>query len=175
MNKLYEKISTNNYKYLELGNTDKDLGLVLNVEEDLLINLPTRARQKIKTNDILIPRPIGSTEGIVKVPKELNDQLCSTGFIIIRPKDEDEALLLWAIMKSSLIQQQFFYLQSGSLQPEISPENFKKILIPMPKEEGRKKIINSLKKDIEEAKKHKEDYNESLNKAKRILEETIFY
>jgi len=173
--KEYEKISTNNYKYLELGNTDKDLGLILGIEEDLLINLPTRARQKIQTNDILIPRPIGSTEGIVKVPEELNNQLCSTGFIIIRPKDEDEALLLWAIMKSDLVQLQFFYLQSGSLQPEITPENFKgKVLIPLPKGKIRKQIVDAVKKDIEEAKKYKQRYDISLEKAKSILKNSIF-
>ena len=158
-----------------MGNTDKDLGLILGIEEDLLINLPARARQKINTNDILIPCPIGSTEGIVKVPEELNNQLCSTGFIIIRPKDEDEAFILWAIMKSDLVQQQFFYLQSGKLQPAITPENFKdRVLIPLPKGNLRKKIIDAVKQDVEEAKQHKQEYNISLEKAKNILKSSIF-
>lgn len=173
--KEYDKIETNNYKYLRLGDTDKDLGLILGIEEDLLINLPTRARQKIETNDILISRPIGSTEGVVKVPEELNNQLCSTGFIIIRPEDEDEALLLWAIMKSDLVQKQFFYLQSGHSQPEITPENFKeKILIPLPNKRVRDKIIDAVKKDIKEAKHYKKKYNISLEKARNILNKSIF-
>jgi len=173
--KEYDKIKTNNFKYIDLGGTDKDLGLVLEVKEDLLINLPARARQKIKTNDILIPCPIGSTEGIVKVPKEFDGQLCSTGFIIIRPKNEEEALLLWAIMKSNLVQRQFFYKQSGSLQPSITPENYKEmVLIPMPKDKLKKNIIKQVKEDIKDATNFKDKYNTSLDKARNILKKSIF-
>jgi len=172
--KEYDKIKTNNFKYIELGGTDKDLGLVLEVDEDLLINLPARARQKVQTNDILIPRPIGSTEGIVKVPKEFNNQLCSTGFIIIRPENEEEALLLWAIMKSNLVQRQFFYKQSGSLQPEITLENFKEmVLIPMPKDKLKDNIIKQVKEDIKDATNFKDKYNVSLDKARNILKKSI--
>jgi len=172
--KEYEKIKTNNFKYIELGGTDKDLGLILNVEEDLLINLPDRAKQIIKENDILIPCPIGSTEGIVKVPKEFDGQLCSTGFIIIRPNSEEEALLLWAIMKSNLVQEQFFYNQSGSLQPGISFENFKdRILIPMPKGKIKDNIIKKVREDIKDAISFKKEYSVSLDKARHILRDTI--
>jgi len=172
--KEYDKIKTDNFKYIELGGTDKDLGLILEVEEDLLINLPARAKQRVQTNDILIPTPIGSTEGIVKVPKEFNNQLCSTGFIIIRPKDEDEALLLWAIMKSNLVQKQFFYKQSGSLQPAITIENFKEmVLIPMPKDKLKNKIIQQVKEDIKDATDFKDKYGISLDKARNILKESI--
>ena len=77
-------------------------------------------------------------------------------------------------MKSNLVKRQFFYKQSSSLQPSITPENFKEmILIPMPKDELKKKIIEKVKEDIKDATTFKEKYNISLNKARNILKESI--
>lgn len=159
------------FKYVDLGNTEKDFGKIIGFEEDILINLPSRARQTIYENDILIPRPVGSTEGIVIVPKEFNKQLCSTGFILIRPKDHDEAVLLWTILKSDLVQRQFFYLQSGSLQPEITPRNFMdRVIIPIPNEKIRNKIIIDIKEKTILAKKYLYEYNDNMEKSKKVFE-----
>jgi len=166
----FEKDKTRIFKYVDIGNTEKDLGLITGYEEDILINLPSRARQVMKNNDILIPRPIGSSEGIVIVPEEFDGQLCSTGFIIIRPTDKKEALLLWAILKSDIIQKQFYFVQSGSLQPEITPKNFKeKVLIPIPKDNIKNEIINKIEEKIDEAQRQKRVYEENLKRAKETF------
>lgn len=166
------KIKT--FKYVDLGNTEKDFGKIIGFQEDFLFNLPTRARQMIYGNDILLPRPIGSTEGIVIVPKEFDKQLCSTGFIQIRPETSDEAILLWTILKSNLVQKQFFYLQSGSLQPEITPKNFKEnIMIPMPNEDIKKKIVDEVKQKTEEAIEFKKKYVDSEEKAQQVFIEML--
>lgn len=165
--KEYEKIKLTTLRYIDIGSTSKDLGDILETEENILLNLPTRARQKIKTNDVLLPRPIGSTEGVVIVPKEFDAQICSTGFIVIRPKNEEEALLLWTILRSELVQKQFYYLQSGSIQPEITPRNFKKhVLIPFPKEDTLHKIVEETRQIIAEARQSWQKYKESQKSAK---------
>jgi len=146
------------FKYIDIGNTEKDLGEIQGYEEDILFNLPSRAKMKAKTNDILIPRPIGSTQGIVKVSSEFNNQLFTTGNIQIRPNNEDDAFLLWTMLKSNIIQKQFFYLQSGCSQPEISPNNFEEfVLLPFPKGKIRGEIISKSKQYYKEALKHKKE------------------
>lgn len=164
-----EELKVQEFKYIEVKHT-AELGMIKGYKEDILFNLPTRARQIIQTNDILLPRPIGSTEEIAIVPEEHNNQLCSTGFIIIRPKNYDNALLLWSILKSDLVQKQLFYLQSGSLQPEITPNNFKeKVLIPIPKEEIQKEIIKKTREKMEQAKYFLEEYKINRQKAKQVF------
>jgi len=144
-----EKNRSHVYRYIDIGNTEKELGSIQGHQEDVLINLPSRARQIIRENDILLPRPIGSTEGIIIVPKKYDGQLASTGFIQIRPKNHDEAVLLWAILKSSAVQEQLFYLQSGSLQPEITPKVFmKRVLIPFPNDKIKEDIIKQIKESF---------------------------
>ena len=163
--KEFDIIKFNKFRYLDIGNTTEHQNIQKGYEEDLLINLPTRARIFIKENDILIPKPIGSNDKITIVPKELDGQLCSTGFIVLRTGDYDKACLITAILKSEIVQKQFFYLQSGSVQPEISIKNFKKILIPIP---NNNKINNAIIKEFKEISKESQgllkDY--LLNKSK---------
>ncbi len=76
----------------------------------------------------------------------------------IRPNNEDEAFLLWTMLKSDIIQKQFFYLQSGCSQPEISPNNFEEyVLLPFPKGKIREEIVNQSKRYYGEALKHKKE------------------
>jgi len=164
-----EELKAQEFKYVEVKHTT-ELGTIKGHKEDILFNLPTRARQIIQTNDILLPRPIGSTEQIAIVPEEYDNQLCSTGFIVIRPKDYDNTLLLWSIIKSDLVQKQLFYLQSGSVQPEITPKNFKeKVLIPIPKEEIQKEIIRKTREKMERARCFLDEYKTNRQKAKQVF------
>ena len=162
------------FKYVDIGNTEKDLGEIRGYDEDILFNLPSRAKMKGMENDIFIPRPIGSTQGIVKVSKEFNNQLFTTGNIQIRPNEENEAFLLWTMLKSNIIQKQFFYLQSGCSQPEISPNNFKSyVLFPFPKGDIRKQIIEKSKEYYKEALKHQGEIANLQNNMVDVFNEEI--
>ena len=166
----FKKIATKEFKYIEVKHSSKQPNFINGFMEDILMVLPSRARQIIKENDILLPRPIPSTEKIIIVPREFEGQLCSTGFIVIRPKDFDDACLITAILKSPLVQRQLFLMQSGSIQPDISPNDFKKAIIPIPKSDTeRKKIIDSFKKELDNV----EDYRINYIKKKQEVEDTF--
>ena len=170
----FEKIKLSTYRYIDIGCTNKDFGDVLDYEENILLNLPSRARQKIQTNDVLLPRPIGSTDGVVIVPEQYDGQICSTGFIVIRPKDRKEALLLWAILKSEIVQRQFFFLQSGSIQPEIAPTNFRKhVRIPIPQNSVQDEIIEETSERIKKAKQTLQEYKEMRKFARDTFEKMV--
>jgi restriction endonuclease S subunit len=160
----FEDNSKKMFKYLDIGGTNKDSDEIKSYEENLLINLPTRARQIANTYDVLIPRPIGSTETIVILPNEFKGQLYSTGFISIKNTKEDEAIILRGVLKSEIIQKQLFYLQSGSIQPEITPSNFKEhVLIPLPKGKFKEVMIKDITDYYKKLKYYFEQY-----KSKRI-------
>lgn len=162
-----DEVKTHLFRYVDIGNTEKDLGDIIGYEENIILNLPSRAKQLGEKADVMQPRPIGSIEGVVIIPEEYDNQLFTTGFIHIRPKNEEEAFLLWVVLKSEIIQKQMFYLQSGSIQPEITPENFKKhIVLAVPKGNYRDDVIKKASEHIKEARKLKKDYLNKLNEAK---------
>lgn len=182
---IFEHNKTKTYKYIDIGNVEKELGQIIGYEEDILFNLPTRARQSINANDILQPRPIGSLVGTTIVTEEYNNNLASTGFIVIETENYNDAVLIRSVLTSEIVQKQMFYLQSGSIQPEITPTNFKKhVLLPIPCGILKKKVIRKYQKQIKEAFGYKEEYKYKMAEAKsrfielvnsRLLIKTKFY
>ena len=167
-------ISIKKFRYIEVKHTDDDLPEIKGFVEDFFINLPSRARQYIKIFDVLLPRPTGSTKAIGIVPKELDGEICSTGFLVFHTRSYDESLLLWIILKSDILQKQFFYMQSGSIQPEISPKNFNKVLIPIPKKEIYTEILEEGKRLISEAKDSIIKYQECKKESERTFLNLLF-
>ena len=166
----YESKKIQTFKYVDIENVDKELGVINGFEEDFLMNLPTRARQIIKEHDVLIPTPIGSTRAITIVPKDFDGHLCSTGFIIIENKTYDAALMLFGILKSRLMQEQFYYLQSGSIQPSMAVNTFKKsVQIPIPTKNIKKQFLYNLKNQIQDAKKLKKEHIQQLHDIENIF------
>lgn len=129
----YELLKYSTFKYVDIDNVDKEIGFIRGHQEDVLLKLPTRARQIMKTNDVLLPSPIGSTKGVSIVSPEYDNQLCSTGFLQLKASSMDEALMLFAILKSTLMQRYFYLVQSGCIQPSIAKKIFnEEIKIPLP-------------------------------------------
>lgn len=172
----FKKLGANEFKYLEIKDTSKQPNLISGYLENILIALPSRAKQMIKENDVLLPSPILSTDKIAIVPKEFDGQICSTGFIVIRPKDYNDACLLVAILKSPFVQRQLFLMQSGSIQPDISPNDFKKIIIPVPKSQRAKDIIISgFKKELKDMEKYRYNYKKKKEEVEQtFLSEILF-
>ncbi len=171
----FKKRATKEFRYIEVKHSSHQPNFIKGFMEDVLMVLPSRARQKIKENDILLPRPILSTGKIVIIPKDFEGQICSTGFIVIRPKDFDDACLITAILKSPIIQRQLFLMQSGSIQPDISQKDFKKVIIPIPKSKTeREKIVKDFQKDLEEVKSNRQNYNQKKQEVENIFLEEIF-
>lgn len=79
-----------------------------------------------------------------------------------RPKDEEEALILWNIMESEFFRKQIYYLSITASQPEIREIIFKEeVILPWPKrEEDKKNIVNSVRA-VEQA---RHNLNSSLKK-----------
>ena len=88
--------------------------------------MPTRARLQVKTGDIIFAKNISSRGTTILVPKWFDGQLVTTGFVGIRPKNNDEGLILWSIMESELFRKQVYYLSVTASQPELRDEFFKK-------------------------------------------------
>jgi len=173
--KIYEERGVEIFKYIDIDNVNKEVGSIEGFTEDFLLRLPTRARQIIKENDVLIPTPIGSTKGICIVPKEFEGQICSTGFIVIDTKSFDEGLLYFGILKSNIVQKQFYHFQSGSVQPSISSRAFEKnVQIPVPMDAWREKFAEQIKIAMSKLLQLKADHSIELQKSKDTFEKLVF-
>ena len=110
-------------------------------------DLPTRARLQVKKGDVVFAKNNSSRGTTVIIPDNFDEQLVTTGFIGLRPKNEEEKYLLWGILESEFFRMQIYYLAITASQPEIRDSIFKEqILIPFPVNKKEKnKIVESAK------------------------------
>jgi hypothetical protein len=120
------------FKYIEISDVT-DYGLIMKHVKGTFDQLPTRGEYQVKKGDILIALNISSRGTVVIVPEEFDGTICTSGFLVIRPKDEEHGFLLWYSLRSEYCRKQIYYLSQTASQPELKREVWnKEFLIPMP-------------------------------------------
>jgi len=129
------------YKYIEIGDVT-DYGLIMKHVSGTFDQLPTRGEYVIKTGDVLFALNISSRGTVVLVPEEFDGAICTSGFLVIRPKDEEEGYMLWYSLRSEYCRKQIYYYSQTASQPELKKDVWNnEFLIPLPvkKDEALKK------------------------------------
>ena len=120
---------TKEYKYIELADIGKSgniTGFTLAKGEEL----PSRARRKINTNDVIISSIEGSLESCAIVTEDYNNTLCSTGFYVINSsKINSETLLV--LFKSEVMQNIMKQNCSGTILTAINKTEFLQMPVPL--------------------------------------------
>lgn len=130
------------FRYFDIGDVTPE-GAIFKYREDLFENLPSRARLRVRANDVVFAKNISSRGTAVIVPQAFDGQLVTTGFMAIRPKDEEEALLLWSVFTSEFFRKQIYYSAITAVQPEIREDIFRKFILPIPKRKDDREILIS--------------------------------
>lgn len=132
--KKQELVSTKEiFKYIEIGDVT-EYGLIMKSISGTFDELPTRGEFQIKKGDILFALNISSRGTVVMVPEEFDGAICTSGFLVIRPENEEEGYLLWYSLRSEYCRKQIYYLSQTASQPELKRDVWEKeFLIPIPK------------------------------------------
>lgn len=155
------------YKYLALSNISNQ-GYVQDYQEELGKNLPSRARRKINTGDVIISSIEGSSSSCAIIEEEFDNAICSTGFFVLHSKKINPETLL-ILFKSNFIQELLQRGSKGTILTAISKTELEYIKIPLIKLYVQKQIAEMVRKSHEARKKSKE----LLEEAKRKVEEMI--
>ncbi len=73
------------FKYIDINSIDNSKFRITNPKTYFWREAPSRAQQKVKTEDIVFSTVRPYLKNIGFVPASLNDQIASTGFCVIRP------------------------------------------------------------------------------------------
>jgi type I restriction enzyme M protein len=140
-------------KYIEIGDVTQ-YGLITKYIEGTFDELPTRGEYQIHKGDILLALNNSSRGTVVLVPEEYDQAICTSGFLVLIPDNEDNALLLWYSLRSEICRKQIYYLAQTASQPELKIEAWEKYFkIPMPLGEEKTQAINKAKEFYDHLKK----------------------
>lgn len=126
--------STNpDYCFQYISIDDVDNGVLRNKTEMFFKNAPSRAKRKIRLNDILISTVRPNLKSHLFIQEEVKGWICSTGFSVIRCKtDIANSGFVYNYFFSSIINKQIDNLISGSNYPAINSKDVCSLLIPLP-------------------------------------------
>ena len=155
------------YNYIELSDIGKS-GEIKGCTTAQGIELPTRARRKVKTGDVIISSIEGSLDSCAVITEEYNNALCSTGFYIINSKKINSETLL-VLFKSEPMQNILKKSCSGTILTAINKTEFQDIPVPFIEDVIQQKI----KENVSESFLLQKQSELLLETAKRAVEIAI--
>ena len=155
------------YNYIELANIGSN-GEITDCMVEQGEDLPTRARRKVVTGDVITSSIEGSLESIALITEEYDNALCSTGFHVLNSDVLNSETLL-VFLKSIVGQLQLKKRCSGTILTAINKAEFSKIAIPKIKAEKQTEI----EKKVDESFNLRKRAKDLLEHAKRAVEIAI--
>ena len=93
-------------------------------------DLPSRARRKVATGDVIVSSIEGALDSIALIDEEYDQALCSTGFYVINSQAFNSETLL-VLLKSIVGQLQLKKGCSGTILTAINKDEFSKVILPI--------------------------------------------
>ena len=151
------------FKYIEIGDVTS-YGLITKYIEVPFEDVPSRGEYQVKKGDILLALNNSSRGTVVYVPDEFDNMICTSGFLVIRPRNEEEGLLLWYCLRSEICRKQIYYLAQTASQPELKIDSWNKYFkIPFPIAENKEKALVNTKKIFKHIRKLSDISNDTFH------------
>jgi type I restriction enzyme S subunit len=160
----------NEFEYVDVSSVSNETFRITNSSKTLGKDAPSRARKVIKTNDVLFATVRPTLKRVAKVPAELDNQVCSTGYCVLRAKDE-EALadyLFFSLLAPSFMEH-MASIQKGASYPAVSDKEVKDTIIAVPPKNERRNIVHILSTLQTAIQKQEEIINTTTSLKKSLL------
>jgi len=147
---IYVDVSSVSNEFFRIENTSKLLGK----------EAPSRARKLIQARDVIFATVRPTLKRIAKIEEEFNNQVCSTGYCVLKPKhNELNQEYLYQYLQTDKFIGRIEKLQRGASYPAVRDTDVKNMLIPFPKVTDQQRIglaLNVFDKKIEFHEKKKQ-------------------
>lgn len=142
------------FRYVDISSIDNHLKRVGETRTILGKDAPSRARQIIKANDVLVATTRPNLNAVALVPKELHDEICSTGFCVLRPTEPIEPSFLFAFVQTQYFVDMISGQVRGMLYPAITGNEIRNVPLPLPFLPEQRRIaakVQELMQEVERA------------------------
>jgi type I restriction enzyme S subunit len=148
------------FLYVDISGIDNKKGVIKEYKRYLGEEAPSRARRKIKENDVLVSTVRPNLNATALVPSTLNDQICSTGFCVLRSNGRVIPKYLYFFTRTPQFVNALVSKTKGASYPAVSVDDVKSIEIPIPPMDTQRKIVTLLERA--DALRHKREQANQL-------------
>ena len=156
--------------YIDIASIDKDTKKIVNPTVCMGKDAPSRARQIVKENDVLVSTVRPNLNSVAVVTTEFDGATASTGYTVLRCKEEklDYRYLFHWVKNQSFINE-MVKLATGQSYPAVSDKIILESKIPLPPLSEQKRIAQILDKADELRQKRQQ----SIEKLDELLQATF--
>jgi type I restriction enzyme S subunit len=161
------------FRYVDVSSVDNVRLQIINSTPLDSSVAPSRARKLIETNDVIFATVRPYLRRIALVPSELNGQICSTAFCVIRadPKRADSTYIYFAVSDQAFVERVAAH-QHGTGYPAVTDSVVLQEAIPLPPLEDQvlvSKTLRSVDSKVETELKRKAALELAFNAALQAL------
>lgn len=136
--------------YIDITSIDNIKKRITNPKQLIVKYAPSRARQVVSKNDVLISTTRPNLNAVALIGNDLDGYIASTGFCVLRPKDDiSMPFYLFMFSQTKHFIESLSNLVNGALYPAVTNNQVKNQLIPLPPIEEQKRIVEILDKKME--------------------------
>jgi type I restriction enzyme, S subunit len=133
------------FLYVDVSSIDNEVLEITSVNRLLGAQAPSRARKRIRSGDVIFATVRPTLRRIALVPPELDGQVCSTGYCVLRARSSilDSQFLFFSLQTDGVCRA-VESLQDGATYPAIRDGDLLALSIPLPPLEAQHGIAHSL-------------------------------
>ncbi len=129
------------FRYVDIAAVDNKLKAIVGTKQMTGANAPSRARKVIKSGDVIVSMVRPNLNAVALVPQCLDNEICSTGFSVLRPSKRIRGRYLFAFTKSQIFIDQLVSKTTGASYPAVTDKEIREVLVPLPTLEEQERLI----------------------------------
>ncbi len=141
-------LAAGEFTYVDISSVDNKLKRITEYKTIAVEAAPSRAKQRLKSGDVLVSMTRPNLNAVAIVPPELDGAVGSTGFHVLRATEGTEPRWLYYGVQTKDFISAMYELVQGALYPAVRPKDIRAYEIPHPPIDQQKRIVAEIEKQF---------------------------
>ena len=131
-------------RYIDIGSVNRNTKSIESPQELLGKDAPSRARKQVAVGDTLVSMTRPNLNAVALVPNELDGQIASTGFDVLRPVAGVDPRWIGYLVRTEAFVEAMSDLVQGALYPAVRSKDVRAHVVPLAPQAEQTRIANQL-------------------------------
>jgi len=174
----WQDYTNEEFEYVDLSSVSRETLKVTTTTTVNKENAPSRAKKIILEGDVIFATTRPTLRRATIIEDELSGNLCSTGYTVLRPKNNGTSKWIFFFLLTSIFMKRMEKLQRGASYPAVTDSDVKgsKLSVPIIKEMEKKNIqkMSELQENTNDLVIHFQSKLQNLEDLKKSLLQKAF-